>query len=276
MDQNELVLTLLSLKGWGKKSVFDFVKNNEFEFNKCVSSLNDALTKEEKKLFKSNIVKIRIDIQKNLEKGIRLITLFDKKFPSKLYLYSDPCIYLYYSGDVGLLSSKCITIIGTRNPSKQFCVDGKKAAEYFAEKGYTIVSGLAIGCDTIGHKASLIKKGKTIAVLPSDLINILPLENYELAIDIVKNHGLLISEYGIEHKFNKFDYAQRDRIQSLLSNVVLVIQSEDNGGTMICVKKSLKDKKVVFALKNNNLSLINNYIDCENNDDLNKIESYIN
>lgn len=61
--------------------------------------------------------------------------------------------------------------------------------------------------------------------------------------------------------FNKFNYPERDRIQSMLSESVFVIQSENNGGTMICVKRSLKDKKTVCALKGNNLNLIKIYID---------------
>lgn len=268
---SEFVLALSSLKGWGATKVADYVIRRCYELSECLNFLEFELSKEEIALFKANISFAKKELADNAAKHIKSICLFDENFPKKLCECKDPVIHLYYVGDIKLLSSKCITVIGTRNPSEPFISNGYVAAKYFAEKGLTVVSGLAIGCDAIAHKATVDANGKTIAILPSSLDKIVPYQNRELARTIVKKGGLVISEYSVNSPMNKFNYPQRDRIQSILSNVTLVIQSEDNGGTMISVRKSLKENKKVYALEGNKLTLINNYISSESNANLDKI-----
>ena len=117
--------------------------------------------------------------------------------------------------------------------------------------------------------------GKTIAVLPSSCDNPQPYSNKPLAEKIAKNGGLLISEYSSGTFVSKYNYPQRDRIQSLLSSVIVVIQSSNDGGTMIAVKKHIKDGKIVFAIKGNDLILIKDYIDSNSQEDLSLVEEYI-
>ena len=74
---------------------------------------------------------------------------------------------------------------------------------------------------------------------------------------------------------NKFNYPQRDRIQSLLSNVSIIIQSENDGGTMIAVRKSLKDGKIVYAIEGNQLALIDKYINPNNEQQLAEVEQSV-
>ena len=92
----------------------------------------------------------------------------------------------------------------------------------------TIVSGLALGCDTIAHKTALEHSGKTIAILPSTLNNIIPKENIELAERIAANGGLLISEY-YEAPKSRNDmisrFVVRDRLQALFSDAILLTAS---------------------------------------------------
>ena len=118
-------------------------------------------------------------------------------------------------------------------------------------------------------------KGKTIAVLPSSCDNIQPSSNRELANSILLNGGLLISEYSFGSKVSKYNFPRRDRIQSLLSSVVLIIQASDDSGTMIATKKSLKDGKFVYAIKGNQLTIVNRYIDVDSVEDLKELESWI-
>ena len=96
------------------------------------------------------------------------------------------------------------------------------------KQGVTIVSGLALGCDTIAHKTALENKGKTIAILPSSLNSIIPKENTDLAYQIVEQGGLLVSEYFESPKsrnemINRF--IVRDRLQALFSDAVLLTAS---------------------------------------------------
>ena len=272
---NEFVLALCKIKGWGPSKVADYVLKHGVDFEQCKEFLELELTGKELLEFNSNLVSARADLEANSYKRINFIDLFDKRFPSKLYDASEPVVYLYYVGDINLLNSKCITIIGTRNPDQSFVDDGRKIADFFAKQNVTIVSGLAIGCDTIAHQSALDANAPTIAILPSALDNVMPIQNRELARNIVKSGGLVISEYSILSKMNKFNYPQRDRIQSLLSNVVIIIQSTDDGGTMIAARKSLKDKKIVYALAGNHLELIDLYIDPNDEESLKQLTDSI-
>ena len=275
ISHSEFVLALSNIKRWGPTKVADYVARHGFDLEECMNFLELELGPDGVKEFRWNLEAAREDLKCNEAKHISSISLFDERFPKKLHEGKEPVVHLFYVGDINLLSSKCITVIGTRQPEDDFVEKGYKVAYYFAEKGYTIVSGLALGCDAIGHKAALDAHGKTIAILPSSLDKVVPTQHKELAREIVRNGGLVISEYSVTSAMNKFNYPQRDRIQSLLSNVSIVIQSTDGGGTMIAVRKSLKEGKKVYAIKGNKLSLISNYFDATNDGELSAIETDI-
>ena len=275
MDANSLILTLLNLNGWGPKKVYDYVHKHSFDYIKCVDGLVNELSTELKNVFKIELSRSKETLKKNLEQGINAINILDPKFPKKLYNTNDKCVFLYYKGNIDLLNQKSIAIIGTRKPDEEFINKGEIVSKYFAKEGYVIVSGLALGCDTIAHSSCLEVNGKTVAVLPSSIDNIQPSSNKVLAKKILDNEGLLISEYGVGSPFSKYNYATRDRIQSLLSSVTLIIQASDNSGTMIATKKSLKDKEMVYAIEGNKLTLVNNYIDVNSTNDLNDIKTWI-
>ena len=272
---SEFVLALSQVNRWGATKVADYVARHGYDLEECMNFLEIELDSGDFSAFKRNLQAARDELLANEVKHIKSISLFDREFPKKLCESKEPVVHLYYVGDISLLQSKCITIIGTRNPTEPFIEKGYKTAKYFAEKGYTIVSGLALGCDAIGHKAALDVNGKTIAILPSSLDKVVPTQHRELARDIARKGGLVISEYSVTSTMNKFNYPQRDRIQSLLSNVSIVIQSANDGGTMIAVKKSLKDGKHVFAIKGNQLEIISNYLDPEDLEQLNKVQELI-
>ena len=268
---SEFTLALSRVNRWGATKVADYVARHGYDLEECMNFLELELEPRDLTMFNSNVEAARKDIQDNEAKHIHFISLFDERFPKRLCEGKDPVVFLYYVGNIELLSSKSIAIIGTREPEESFALKGRKAALFYAKKGLTVVSGLALGCDTIAHRATLDANGKTIAILPSALDKVLPPQNRGLAREIVNNGGLVISEYSVNSTMNKFNYAQRDRIQSLLTDVALVIQSDDDGGTMIAVRKSLKDGKRVYAIKGNRLTLIDNYIDVDSEEDLNKL-----
>ncbi len=275
MNSNSLILTLLHLKGWGAKKIYSYVSSHSFDYKRCVNGLVEALNEEEKVLFKIELVNSNLTLEKNQDKGIHACNILDKEFPKKLYASTDKCVFIYYKGDINLLSKKAISIIGTRKPDEHFINKGIIATSYFAKKGYVIISGLALGCDSIAHRYCLDVGGKTIAVLPSPCDNVQPSSNRLLADRIVKNGGLLISEYGTGTPISKFNYPQRDRIQSLLSGVILIIQASNESGTMIATRKNIKDGKLVYALKGNDITIVQRYVDVDSTDELEEIENWI-
>lgn len=143
---------------------------------------------------------------------------------------SEQPIVLFYRGDLSLLkeSNKNIAVIGLLNPDKDTEIIEQEVVDELVKNGATIVSGLALGCDSIAHRHTLSTNGKTVAILPSPLTNILPATNIELANEIVKNNGLLISEY-YENAKSKMElggrYQERDRLQALFSDCIILSAS---------------------------------------------------
>ena len=183
------------------------------------------------------------------EKGINVICVFDENFPSvsvKLKNSEKPFFFVY-KGDITLLNNvdKNVAVIGVLTPTNEIVEREEKVVKSLIEKGYNIVSGLAKGCDTVAHSESVKNNAKTIAFLPSTIENIYPKENISLANEIVKNDGLLISEYVNEPK-NKYEsvkrFIERDRLQALYSKAVVLIASfrkgEGDSGSRYAFEKS--------------------------------------
>jgi len=143
---------------------------------------------------------------------------------------SERPIFLFYKGDLSLLSakSKNIAVIGLLNPTQEIETIERKLVSGLVENGAVIVSCLALGCDSIAHLQTLKSNGKTVAILPSPLSNIIPAKNKNLAMDIVANGGVLVSEYLTAPK-SKMElsgrYQERDRLQALFSNSIVLSAS---------------------------------------------------
>ena len=172
-------------------------------------------------------------------------------YPYKLKNISCPPKELYCLGNLNLLNCKSIAIIGSRNYSNY----GKRAAKEFsynlAKEGICIISGMARGIDSFAHEAAVNAKGKTIAVLGSGLDVIYPKENKTLYEDIIRNNGLIISEFPLGTPPIKQNFPARNRIISGLSDGVLVIEARKNSGTNITVDFALEQGRDVFVIPGN-------------------------
>ena len=129
---------------------------------------------------------------------------------------------------------------------------GEYFARALAEKGINIVSGLALGCDTAAHKGALEAKGLTTAILGGGLDKIFPSENTTVAERIVNNGGVLLSEYPVGKETDPYTLVARDRLQAALSQAILVIQTDVNGGTMHAVMSAVATCKPIFAVEYRN------------------------
>ncbi len=188
---------------------------------------------------------------KKLEKEkIGLIAILDKEYPKLLTHIFNPPFLLYVKGSVETLKSKCFGVVGTRALSEY----GKRATPHLsldlARAGFTIVSGLATGIDTLAHKAALEAGAKTIAVLGTGIDEgaLYPQLNLPLARKIVEKGGAVISEYAPGTHGTKFSFPQRNRIISGLSKGVLVVEADHISGAMITAKCALEQNRDVFAL----------------------------
>ena len=143
---------------------------------------------------------------------------------------SERPIFLFYRGDLSLLSanSNNVAVIGLLNPSQEIEAAEREIVADLVKNGVVIVSGLALGCDSIAHKQALDSNGKTVAILPSPLSRIMPVSNRGLATEIVNHGGLLVTEYLTEPKSKRElsgRYQERDRLQALFSNSILLSAS---------------------------------------------------
>jgi len=183
-------------------------------------------------------------------------TIKDQSFPKLLSQIHDPPKQLYCRGNISLLNSSCFAIVGTRKLTSYGKETTQQIVRDLANNGFTIVSGLALGIDAVAHQTTLDCGGKTVAVLGGGVgdKNIGPRTNFHLAQDILKNDGLLISEYSDEEKIFAFNFAVRDRIISGLSLGVLVIEADEKSGALITAKCALDQNRDVFAVPGSVLS----------------------
>ena len=168
-----------------------------------------------------------------------VVALGDDNFPSyrgKVKNSEQP-IFLFYRGDLTLLSAANtkIAVIGTVQPDGGIKTIEQEMVAELVKNDVTIISGLALGCDTIAHEQALESNGKTVAILPSPLDNIIPSSNKDLADRIARRNGLLITEYYDEHRSKKElsgRYRERDRLQALFSDSIILSASyaKNNAG----------------------------------------------
>jgi DNA processing protein len=179
--------------------------------------------------------------------GGKVLSFYD--FPDRLKTMLDPPLLLHCLGDDALLGARSAAVIGTRHPTGygQHCAC--EFGKILTEQGRVVVSGLALGCDTGGHQGCLDGGGRTIAVLAHGLDDVYPPENRGLAERIVREGGLLVSEYAVGVPGHRSFFVDRDRIQAALSDIVIVVQTSIKGGTLHTVGFAEKGCVPVFALE---------------------------
>ncbi len=265
----ELLMTLQQLKGFGNKTILKVAESCSADTVEELVSFWSVLREKGERFRKvsdedifwayrtANRIK---DVCE--QEGIGIISYFEDRFPEILRHCTnekgqlDQPIVLYYRGNLDVLHKPGVAVIGTREPTE----NGIKAGLYFsgeiASRGFNIVSGLAIGCDTTGHKGALACGGSTTAFLANGLMwdEIYPQENQQLAKDIVDNRGLLLSEYYPGQRTGRYAFVARDRLQAGLSVATVVIQTGIAGGTMHAVNATINAKKQLYAVAYNNIA----------------------
>lgn len=188
------------------------------------------------------------------ERGIKLLKYFDSEYPSQLRQLSTrgygPPITLYVSGAFTRFE-RCVSIVGTRVLSHYGHSFARSLGKLLATQGYTVVSGLAMGTDTEAHCGALeAPRGRTIAVT-AWMEPIYPTDNQSLAEDVLRR-GCVVSEYlhfspgGV---VAKGAFVKRNRITSGLSPCLIVIESDERGGTAHQVRFAIDQRKKVFVLE---------------------------
>lgn len=178
--------------------------------------------------------------------GIRMLSKDDPAFPSGLLSLPTCPSFVYVKGS--LPKQKSVACIGTRSPTRFGAIAAKGIASALSEGGWSIVSGLAIGVDSICHRAALSSRGHTTAVLAHGLdIAVYPRENAGLAREILDAGGTLLSEYPPGTRAEKWSFVARDRLQAGLSLATFCMQTGIKGGSMHAVNASIGLKRPVYV-----------------------------
>ena len=176
------------------------------------------------------------------------ININDEIYPSKLKEIKIPPKKLFLRGNLELLKNNSIAIVGSRDCTSYGFYQAYEFAKELSKKEICVISGLAQGIDTAAHLGAMHQKGKTIAVLGTGLNKIYPKENKMLAESIIKNGGLIISEYELYEERKSENFPKRNRIMSGLSDGILVIEARKKSGTLITARYAKEQGRKVFSL----------------------------
>jgi DNA protecting protein DprA len=169
----------------------------------------------------------------------KILCMLDPEYPALLAGTKDDPFILFVRGSLATKPENSVAIIGTREPTPHGMVIARRITQFFAESGWSIVSGLAIGCDTLAHETALEAGAHTVAVLAHGLQMIAPTRNRQLAERILSSGGALVSEYPFGREVQKQQYVKRDRTQAGMAQGVVMIQSDLVGGSLHASRAAL-------------------------------------
>lgn len=170
----------------------------------------------------------------------RIISAVDPEYPRRLAATKDDPFILYVKGELAPDGKHSVAIIGTREPTAHGIQIAHRVSKFFAEKGSSIVSGLALGCDAVAHETALQCGGHTVAVLAHGLQTISPSKHKELADRILESGGALVSEYPFGQSAQAQQFVKRDKTQAGLVDGVVMIQSGLRGGSLHASRATLE------------------------------------
>ena len=225
-------LEKINNEGYGQQELFT-EKQSTKEIQKKVNKfLEDSFDKQK---FHFSIV---------VNKGIQYPKNLKKDYPIGLF---------YYKGNLGLLETKCVSIVGARKASQTGLSKANQLAKELGNEGFTIVSGLAQGIDTVAHQSAIENKDLTIGVIGTPINKYYPQENKQLQDQIAKDF-LLISQvpfykYENEHfKHRSYHFPRRNMTMASISTATIIVEASDTSGSLIQARECLKQNKKLFIM----------------------------
>ena len=177
-----------------------------------------------------------------------LIEYASEKYPERLRYIKNPPSRLYALGNINVLNELGIAVVGSRTNTQYGERMCKRFTKNLVEYNINIISGLAYGIDSIAHETCLKNSGKTIAVLPSGLKNICRATNKNLIMPILKNNGVIISEYESSISADSAKFLERNRIVAGLSAGTLVIEAGYRSGTRVTARFTKENERPLFCV----------------------------
>lgn len=237
--------TLWALPNESLKSISETFKSNKVLPSMILAQKNDLFTipnlSEEIRKYFSN------------KSGFSVSICGDFQYPHKLQDARYPIELFYYKGDIGLLESRCISVVGARKCSEDGKKRTKRLVKGLVENGFTIVSGLALGVDTAAMTTAIECGGKTIGVIGTPIDLYYPKENQELQNKVAKDY-LLISQvpfYRYEKepfKTKRIYFPQRNETMAALSEATIIVEASDTSGSLTQARAAISQGRKLFIL----------------------------
>ena len=257
MNKNDNIKTYLialnQIEKIGDRRIYELIKHYESvenifeEKEKNIKELIEKKFKFKVNDFSKNEILDKAEniIKKSKEYGIGILSLFDKEYPFNLKQIDNPPYILYYKGDLKKLRRNSISIVGTRNPTKE----SKKYAFDIASKlsalNITVVSGMAKGIDKEAHLGAISSLVNTAAVLGNGIDIVYPSENVKVYNKLIES-GIVISEFEVGRKPDRMNFPRRNRIISGLSYATIMAEASSKSGALITVDYALNQGREVY------------------------------
>lgn len=220
------------------------------DIKRIMSVLNPA-SSDRAALADKDLTKANEILSFSRKHDVGLLPYCDPRYPQSLRDIATPPVLLYYRGILPDFSKAFpISVVGTRSLSVYGRRNAFKISYDLATAGALIVSGMALGIDSVAHAAALSAGAQTVAVLGSGINVCYPEAHLTLAREIVKS-GCVITEFPPNTQPSRFNFPRRNRIISGLSKAVLVIEGSERSGAMITARCAQKQERAVYALPGN-------------------------
>ncbi len=257
MKEQDYWLWLTGIKGFGNKKIkilleSYFKPKDIFEADekdiKQIMSVYPFDKNDYSEFRASKDLAVIEKLSKNMEDNqINVITIDSNNYPSRLKSIYDPPFVIFYKGRIIPESKVSIGIVGARKCTAYGAVIAKDFGARLAEKGVSIVSGMALGIDAQAHWGALENGGYSVAVMGCGVNICYPPENNRLWSELIKK-GTIISEFAINEQPSKGHFPKRNRIISGLCDGILVVEAKERSGSLITVDNALEQGRDVFAV----------------------------
>lgn len=215
-----------------------------------ICSRNEQELREIITLHPATFAKAKVILEKQEEADVCVIPYYAKDYPAsftKIGIEAPMIIHLLGNKEL-LYDENSVAIIGSRTTDGNGFNMAYHLAQKYALKGNTIVSGLALGCDSAAHQGCIDANGKTVAIVASGLNITYPKMNVSLQKEIISKGGLIISEQPFGVKANPTRLYARNRLQAALAQKIIVVQCPIKSGTMNTVYFAHKYGCKIYAV----------------------------
>lgn len=217
--------------------VFGFESKTVEQLAAEVPALRSALTGG---AWSDALAKAEEQVELAERSGCLILSPLDEDYPKLLAATKDDPFLLWVRGALAPTPEKSVAIIGTREPTEHGRLIAQRITRFFVEQGWSVVSGLALGCDGIAHQEAVDARGHTVAVMAHGLQTVAPAKHRKLAEDILNAGGALVSQYPIGRDAIPQQFVQRDKTQAGMAQGVVMIQSDLQGGSLHASRASIE------------------------------------